>query len=146
MPPPLFVRKSWSFSTKSTWCHAIQNAHLSHYKLSVLRPLHTQGGRPSYSQLRSGVGRKSKAAVHRLGEAAERASCWLWNRREEFSWGPGGDGQWLATTADPPTVGRCGSGLKRPVKVRCHLMTSSPGWKLQSCRCDWVCQHQCRCI
>lgn len=39
------------------------------------------------------AGRERKAAVRRLGEAAERASCWLWNRREELSWGPGGGGQ-----------------------------------------------------
>lgn len=35
-----------------------------------------------------------KTAVRRMGEAAERASCWIWNRREELSWKPGGeDGQ-----------------------------------------------------
>lgn len=28
-------------------------------------------------------GRKRKAAVRSFGEAAERASCWLWNKREE---------------------------------------------------------------
>ena len=44
-------------------------------------------------------GRERKTAVRRLGEAAERASCWLWNRREELSWGPGEDGQCLAITA-----------------------------------------------
>ncbi|KAK0140163.1 hypothetical protein N1851_022917 [Merluccius polli] len=38
-------------------------------------------------------GRERKTAARRLGEAAERASCWLWNRREELSWGPGEDGQ-----------------------------------------------------
>lgn len=38
-------------------------------------------------------GRERKAAARRVGEAAERASCWLWNRREELSWGPGEDGQ-----------------------------------------------------
>lgn len=38
----------------------------------------------------------------------ERASCW--SRREEQSWKAGEDGQWMVTTANPP---------------------SSPGWKLQ---------------
>lgn len=38
-------------------------------------------------------GQKRKAAARRLGEAAERASCWLWHKREEFSWKPGGEGQ-----------------------------------------------------
>jgi len=27
------------------------------------------------------------------GPAAERASCWLWSRREELSWKLGEDGQ-----------------------------------------------------
>ncbi|XP_026059304.1 uncharacterized protein LOC113043970 [Carassius auratus] len=39
------------------------------------------------------AGRERKAAVRRLGEATERASGWLWSRREELSWGPGGGGQ-----------------------------------------------------
>ena len=40
------------------------------------------------------TGRERKTAARRMGEAAERASCWLWNRREELSWKPGGgDGQ-----------------------------------------------------
>lgn len=39
------------------------------------------------------AGRERKVAIRRLGEAAERASCWLWSRREELSWGPGGGGQ-----------------------------------------------------
>lgn len=36
--------------------------------------------------------REMKTATHRLGEAAERPSCWLWNRPEELSWKPGEDG------------------------------------------------------
>jgi len=40
------------------------------------------------------TGKERKAAARRMGEAAERASCWLWSRREELSWKPGGeDGQ-----------------------------------------------------
>ncbi|XP_057673103.1 uncharacterized protein LOC130904394 [Corythoichthys intestinalis] len=39
------------------------------------------------------AGRERRAAIRRLGEAAERASCWLWSRREELSWGPGEGGQ-----------------------------------------------------
>ncbi len=40
------------------------------------------------------TGKERKTAAHRMGEAAERASCWLWSRREELSWKPGGgDGQ-----------------------------------------------------
>lgn len=40
------------------------------------------------------TGRERKTAARRIGEAAERASCWLWSRREELSWKPGGgDGQ-----------------------------------------------------
>ncbi|RXN07805.1 hypothetical protein ROHU_035438 [Labeo rohita] len=39
-------------------------------------------------------GRERKMTVRRMGEAAEKASCWLWSRREESSWKPGGvDGQ-----------------------------------------------------
>lgn len=33
-------------------------------------------------------GRTKRTAVRRLGEAAERASCWLWSRRDEQTWGP----------------------------------------------------------
>ena len=33
-------------------------------------------------------GRTKRAAVRRLGETAERASCWLWSRRDEQTWGP----------------------------------------------------------
>ena len=36
------------------------------------------------------TGRERKKAVRKLGEAAERASCWIWSRREELSWQPGG--------------------------------------------------------
>ncbi|XP_066299893.1 uncharacterized protein [Branchiostoma lanceolatum] len=40
------------------------------------------------------AGKDRKTAIRRMGEAAERASCWLWNRREEVCWKPGGaDGQ-----------------------------------------------------
>ncbi len=35
-------------------------------------------------------GTERKNAVRRLGETAERASCWIWSRREELSWQPGG--------------------------------------------------------
>ncbi len=38
-------------------------------------------------------GHLRKAAVRRLGKASERASCWLWHRREGTSWKPGGEGQ-----------------------------------------------------
>lgn len=41
------------------------------------------------------AGRERKTAARRLGEAAERASCWLWNRREDLSWKPG---EWWAVT------------------------------------------------
>lgn len=34
-------------------------------------------------------GNDKNKAVQRLGDAAERASCWLWSRREELSWQPG---------------------------------------------------------
>ncbi len=39
-------------------------------------------------------GHLRKAAVRRLGEASERATCWLWHKREGTSWKPGGEGQW----------------------------------------------------
>ncbi len=35
-----------------------------------------------------------KAAVRRPGEASERASCWLWHKRDCTGWKPGGEGQW----------------------------------------------------
>lgn len=38
-------------------------------------------------------GHLRKTAVRRLGEASERASCWLWHKREDKSWKPGGEGQ-----------------------------------------------------
>ncbi|XP_063062183.1 uncharacterized protein LOC134455057 [Engraulis encrasicolus] len=34
-----------------------------------------------------------KQAARRMGEEAERASCWIWSKREEESWKPGADGQ-----------------------------------------------------
>lgn len=37
----------------------------------------------------------SKVELRRLGEAAERASCWFWHKREETSWKAGGEGKWL---------------------------------------------------
>jgi hypothetical protein len=39
------------------------------------------------------TGRRKKTAARKLGEAAERASFWLWHKREEMEWGPGVDGQ-----------------------------------------------------
>ncbi|XP_060066953.1 uncharacterized protein LOC132547205 [Ylistrum balloti] len=39
------------------------------------------------------VGRTRKMVVRRLAEAAERASCWLWSRREEKDWKPSIDRQ-----------------------------------------------------
>lgn len=36
------------------------------------------------------IGSERNKGVQRLGEAAERASCWIWNRWEEMSWQPGG--------------------------------------------------------
>ncbi len=38
--------------------------------------------------------------AERAAKRAERASCWLWNRQEELSWKPGGDGLWLAIPAN----------------------------------------------
>nr|XP_055041026.1 uncharacterized protein LOC129428141 [Misgurnus anguillicaudatus] len=38
-------------------------------------------------------GHLRKAAVRKLGEAAERASCWLWHKREDTSWKLGREGQ-----------------------------------------------------
>ncbi len=35
-------------------------------------------------------GSERKKVLRKLGEAAERASCWIWSRREELSWQPGG--------------------------------------------------------
>lgn len=46
--------------------------------------------------------RSKKQAAHRMGEEAERASRWLWSRREEGSWKTGADD--LAITAGPATV------------------------------------------
>ena len=37
--------------------------------------------------------RERKTAARRLREAAARASCWPWNRWEEFSGKPGEEGQ-----------------------------------------------------
>lgn len=39
------------------------------------------------------LGKDQIAAVRRTGEAAERASCWLWYKREEEGWRHGADGQ-----------------------------------------------------
>ncbi|KAK1893947.1 Bone morphogenetic protein 5 [Dissostichus eleginoides] len=39
------------------------------------------------------AGSEQQTAARRLGEAGERASRWLWNRREEWSWKPGEGGQ-----------------------------------------------------
>ena len=39
------------------------------------------------AEVRDGENRTNRTAVRRLGEAAERASCWLWNRRDEQTWG-----------------------------------------------------------
>lgn len=36
------------------------------------------------------TGKERKMATHRIGEAAERASGWLWSRREELRRKPGG--------------------------------------------------------
>ena len=38
------------------------------------------------------TGTKRKAAIKLLANAAERASCWLWFRREEPSWRPDNSG------------------------------------------------------
>ena len=38
-------------------------------------------------------GHKRKTAARRVREAAERASCWHWHKREDTSWKPGGEGQ-----------------------------------------------------
>ena len=37
--------------------------------------------------------RSKKQAARRMGEEAERASCWIWSKREEESWRPGAGGQ-----------------------------------------------------
>ena len=34
-----------------------------------------------------------KQAARRMGEEAERASCWIWSKREEECWKPGAGGQ-----------------------------------------------------
>ncbi len=34
-----------------------------------------------------------ESSLRRLGEASERASCWLWHKREGTSWKAGGEGQ-----------------------------------------------------
>ena len=39
------------------------------------------------------LGRDRCTAVRRLSEAAEKASCWLWFRREQREWKPSSDGQ-----------------------------------------------------
>ncbi|XP_078587744.1 uncharacterized protein LOC144868686 [Branchiostoma floridae x Branchiostoma japonicum] len=36
------------------------------------------------------TGRARKNAVRSIGETAEAASCWVWRKREEVSWKPGG--------------------------------------------------------
>jgi len=38
-------------------------------------------------------GHLRKAAIRRLGEASERASCWLWHKGEDISWKPVREGQ-----------------------------------------------------
>lgn len=69
--------------------------------------------------------RERKAAGYKMEEAAKRASCWLWSRREELSWKPGGEDidNGFATTASP-SMGRCGSG-----PTHC--------WSL-NCISDWI--------
>ena len=39
------------------------------------------------------VGRQRQTAIKRLSEAAEKASCWLWSRRDDQSWKPNTDTQ-----------------------------------------------------
>lgn len=39
------------------------------------------------------TGKERKVAVRRIGEATERASCWLSSIRAEEGWRPGADGQ-----------------------------------------------------
>lgn len=39
------------------------------------------------------AGRERKTVVCGLGEAGEKVSTWVWNRREELGWGPVVDGQ-----------------------------------------------------
>lgn len=51
-------------------------------------------------------GNERKAAIHRLIEVAVRASCWLWQKREDTCCKRGGEGQW-PVTADLPTRECC---------------------------------------
>ncbi len=47
-------------------------------------------------QLLSALGLDEKGKKHsarRMGEETERASCWIWSKREEESWRPGVDEQ-----------------------------------------------------
>ena len=36
-------------------------------------------------------GKEKRKLIRKLGEEAEKASCWLWNKRSEKQWTPGGD-------------------------------------------------------
>lgn len=78
-------------------------------------------------QLARITGEPWTTAIRRFGEVAEKASYWLWHRREKSRCTCGGlhetTNGW-ATTTDPRAERCCGQGWKHPETAGYHLMTS----------------------
>ena len=49
------------------------------------------------------TGRCRRTAAQRMGQAAEQSSCWIWLNRNNSTWKPTNDVQWLIITVDPPS-------------------------------------------
>ena len=47
------------------------------------------------------TGRIRRTTVRKLGQAAERSSCWIWSKRSNSNWKPTPGTQWLITSVDP---------------------------------------------
>ena len=41
------------------------------------------------------TGRYRRTAIQRMGQAAEKSSCWIWLNRDNRSWKPTNDAQWI---------------------------------------------------
>lgn len=88
-------------------------------------------------------GLERKTAARRIGEAAERASCWLWHKREDTSWKPGGDGQGIGHHCRLTNWRVLWSGSTNSVKVGHPLMTSTSGPRLHPFEMDVRKHHWC---
>lgn len=66
---------------------------------------------------------RKRKTTSRLGEAAERSSCWIWHRQTFSAESRDPSSSGLVSTADPPTGGSHGLVSKHPAKVRDHRRT-----------------------